>query len=129
MNTTYSDTQIHQFIRNHIESENGEVKDVCEEFFTIKTPSLLSPLKYTYKPAIAHEKKIDLIATGSPAFNGIIGECLTQGSLSSVKVRPKTDVESFLKDFFKDGEYHCEFCEEIVHNKEIFQPHPFYKSI
>src|SRR3989344_1353043 len=74
MNTTYSNTPIHLFIKEYIESENGEVKDVCEEYFTIRTPALLEPIKYTYKPAIAHKKKIDLIATGSPAYNSIIEE-------------------------------------------------------
>ena len=38
MNTTYSNTQIHSFIKEYIESENGEVKDTCEEYFTIYIP-------------------------------------------------------------------------------------------
>lgn len=116
MNTTYSNTPIHNFIREYIESEDGEVKDACEEYFTIKTPSLLSPIKYTYKPAIAHEKKIDLIATGSPAFNGIIEECLSKGAISSVDLNSKTDIPDYLKEFFKDYEHKCDFCEKLSFN-------------
>ena len=102
MNTTYSNTPIHLFIKEYIESENGEVKDVCEEYFTIKTPALLEPIKYTYKPAIAHEKKIDLIATGSPAYNSIIEESLKKGTLSSVNLNTKVQIQDFIKGFFKD---------------------------
>lgn len=113
MNTTYSNTPIHSFIKECIESENGEVKDVSEEYFIIKTPSLLEPIKYTYKPAIAHEKKIELIATGSPAFNGIIEESLAKGCLCSVNVSSKIQIQEFIKDYFKDYEYQCEFCEKL----------------
>lgn len=118
MNTTYSNTQIHSFIKEYIESENGEVKDTCEEYFTIKTPALLEPLRYTYKPAIAHEKKIDLIATGSPAFNGIIEECLKKGAVSSVDLNSKIEIQEFIKQFFKDYDYQCDFCEKLtIHRK------------
>src|SRR3989344_4003881 len=102
MNTTYSNTPIHLFIKEYIESENGEVKDVCEEYFTIRTPALLEPIKYTYKPAIAHKKKIDLIATGSPAYNSIIEESLKKGTLSSVNLSTKVQIQEFIKEFFKD---------------------------
>ena len=113
MSATYSDTPIHQFIKKYIESEGGKVEDVCEEYFTIKTPSLIAPLKYTYKPAIAHEKKVDLIATGTPGFNGMIDDCLKKGALSSVNLKTKAKVEDFIKDFFKDRDYQCEFCEKV----------------
>ena len=116
MKQSYSETRIHKFIRNYIESENGEVKDFSEEYFTIKTPSSLSPLKYTYKPAIAHEKKIDLIATGSSAFNGIIEECLNEGILCSINVNSGIGVESFIKNFFKEGEFQCGHSERISIN-------------
>src|SRR3989344_8633241 len=113
MKQSYSETRIHKFIRGYIESENGAINDVSEEYFTIKTPSLLSPLKYTYKPAIAHEKKIDLIATGSPAFNGIIEECLKKGAVSSVDLNSKIEIQEFIKQFFKDYDYQCDFCEKL----------------
>ena len=116
MNTTYSNNPIHSFIREYIESENGEVKDVSEEYFTIKTKSLLEPLKYTYKSAIAREKKIELIATGSPAFNGFIEECLARGVVSSVNLNSKIEIREFIKQFFKDYDYQCDFCEKLTIN-------------
>lgn len=121
MSQSYSETRIHKFIREYIESEKGAVNDVSEEYFTIKTPSLLSPLKYTYKPAIAHEKKIDLIATGSPAFNGIIEECLKEGILCSIDVNSSIGVENFIKNFFKVGEFQCEHSERIsINGKDYY---------
>ncbi len=116
MNTTYSNNPIHLFIRDYIESEDGDVKDVSEEYFTIKTKSLLEPLKYTYKPTIAHDKKIELIATGSPVFNGIIEECLARGAVSSVNLSSKIDIKEFIKHFFKDYDYQCNFCEKLTIN-------------
>ena len=118
MKQSYSETRIHKFIREYIESENGTVNDVSEEYFTVKTPSLLSPIKYTYKAAIAHEKKIDLLVTGSPAFNGIIEECLKEGILCSVNVNSGIGVENFVKNFFKDTEFQCEHSEKISANGE-----------
>lgn len=121
MRTSYSNNSIHKFIRNFIESDNGVVEDVHEDYFTIKTRSLISPAEYTYKAAIAHEKKIDLIATGSPAFNGIIDECLKDGILCSVDIKSNTKEEDFLKSFFKNQEYHCEYCEKIpIKEKDIY---------
>src|SRR3989344_5338911 len=114
MNTTYSNTPIHSFIKKYMESEKGEVKDVCEEFFTIKTPTILEPLRYTYKPGIAHEKKIELIATGSVSFNGIIEECLKKGVLCSVDLNSKIETQEFIKQFFKDKDYRCDFCEKLT---------------
>jgi len=118
MKQIYSNTPVHTFIREFVESEKGEVKDISEEYFTIKLPSTLKPIKYTYKPAIASEQKIDLIATGSPAFNGIIDECLNDGVIGSAKIINKTKIEDALKKFFKDNEYHCDESEKITINKK-----------
>ena len=118
MKQIYSDTPIHKFIREFVESENGEIEDISDEYFTIKLPSTLKPIKYTYKPTIASERKIDLIATGSPAFNGIIDECLNDGVISSVKIKNKINVQDSLKEFFKDHEYHCEESEKITIDKK-----------
>ena len=61
MKQIYSDTPVHIFIREFVESDKGKVKDISEEYFTIKLPSTLKPIKYTYKPAIAPHRSHLLI--------------------------------------------------------------------
>jgi hypothetical protein len=121
VSTKYADTELHKFIRAFVESKGGKLSDVCTEFFEIEYPHSLGPTKYTYQPVIAREKGIELIATGSPAFNAILQECLVNGIVSSVCLRTKEDPEIYLRDFFKDSTYRCDYCESIdIENKEIY---------
>lgn len=120
MTAKYSTTDLHKFIRSFVESEGGKVVDVCEEYFTIELPDFLNPRKYTYQPAVSREKKIELVATGSQAFEGIVRECLSKGIMSSISLKAKDGPEAYLKNFFKDSDYSCEFCEKAdVGGKEI----------
>jgi hypothetical protein len=120
LSTKYANTELHKFIRAFVESEGGKLSDVCEEFFEIEYPHSLAPTKYTYQPVIAREKGIELIATGSQAFNTILQQCLGNGIISSVSLKKKEDPELGLKDFFKDSAYNCDYCEAInIENKEI----------
>lgn len=103
-----------------MESEGGKLTDVCDEFFEIEYPRSLGPTKFTYQPAIARERRIDLIATGSPALEEIVKECLTKGILASISLKTREDTETYLKNFFKDTAYSCDYCETMtLEDKEI----------
>ena len=103
-----------------MESEEGKLTDVCDEFFEIEYPRSLGPTKFTYQPAIARERKIHLIATGSPALEEIIQECLAKGNLASISLKTGEDPQTYLKNFFKDTPYSCDYCETItLEDKEI----------
>lgn len=120
MSAKYANTELHRFIRTFVESEGGKLTDVCDEFFEIEYPSSLGPRKFTYQPAIARERKIDLIATGSPALEEIVQECLTKGILASISLKTREDPETYLKNFFKDTVYSCDYCETMtLEDKEI----------
>lgn len=121
MSVKYANTELHKFIRAFVESEGGKLSDISDEFFEIKYPTSLGPTKYTYQPAIARERKIQLIATGSPAFEAILQECLAKGIISSVSLKTSENPEMYLRDFFKDSAYRCDYCESInVEDREIF---------
>jgi hypothetical protein len=120
MKQAYSNERLHKFITKFVKSEGGIIKDISEEYFTIKLPGATSPIKYTYQPAIATEKKLSHIAVGSTAFEEIIKKCLNKGVLSSAKIINKIPVEDSLKNFFKDYDYHCEESEKITINKKEY---------
>lgn len=113
MSKKYSEQDLHKFIRSFVKSEGGELVDTSEEYFEIKFPHSLSSVRYTYQPAIAREKEIDLIATGSPAFEGIVQECLNKGTLSAISIRPKQELQTYLEGLFKDSSHSCDNCEKI----------------
>lgn len=118
MSSKYSNSQIHKFIRAFVESKDGELIDKSDEVFTIEYPHALSAKEYTYQPVVARERKIPLITTGSPAFQEILEECLENGVLSSVLLKPKGDEESLLKNHFKDSPFTCEDCDRVIIEKE-----------
>jgi hypothetical protein len=109
LNTKYSDLDLHNFIKSYVKSEGGEVLDVCEEYFTINLPGFMSPRRYTYQPAVSREKKIELIATGSPVLENILQDCLSKGIVASIALREP--LISFDKTF-KDADFNCELCEK-----------------
>jgi hypothetical protein len=103
-----------------VESEGGKLSDVCDEFFEIEYPHSLGPTKFTYQPAIARQRKIDLIATGSPALEEIVQQCLNKGVLASISLKTKVDPEAYLENFFKDSAYSCDYCETMMlEDKEV----------
>jgi len=120
LSAKYANTELHRFIRAFVESEGGKLTDTCNEFFEIEYPQSLGATKFTYQPAIARERKIDLIATGSPALEEIVQECLAKGNLASISLKTREDPETYLKNFFKDATYSCDYCETMtLEDKEI----------
>jgi hypothetical protein len=111
---------LHKFIKAYVTSEGGDLVDICEEYFTVEFSGQLSPTKYTYQPVVSRESKIDLIATGSPALESIVRDCLSKGILSSVLLRMKESPEELLRNRFKDIDYSCELCEKVnIKNREL----------
>lgn len=111
---------MHKFIKAYVTSEGGDLVDTCEEYFTVEFSGQLSPRAYTYQPVVSREKKIDLIATGSPALESIVRDCLSKGILSSALLKMKESPEELLMNHFKDVDYSCEFCEKVnIKNREF----------
>jgi hypothetical protein len=121
LSAKYSETKIHQFIKAFVDSKEGQIVDQSDEVFTIKYPNVTSPKEYTYQPILAREKKIPLITTGSPAFQQIIKECLENGVLCQVAIKPKTKIETLLKKFYRDSPSTCEDCDKIPTGKKVVE--------
>jgi hypothetical protein len=54
-----------------------------------------------------------LIATGTPALDSIVNDCLGKGVISKVALEIKNEPESIVAEYFKDSDYSCEKCEKI----------------
>ena len=87
MITSYSDNELHMFVRKYIKSIGGELKDACEDYFTIKRPEMEKPKKYTYKPAIAREENIELMAKGSWTLKDILDNANAEGLIALLSRR------------------------------------------
>jgi ribosomal protein L37AE/L43A len=120
LNTKYSETEIHQFIKEYVKSKNGIITDLSDEVFSIKYPRETNSKEYTYQPNLAREKKIPLITTGSLAFQQILKDCLENGVLCQISLKPKKEIDTLLKGYFKDSPVSCEGCDEVVVKGEVF---------
>ncbi|MCL5876191.1 MAG: hypothetical protein M1540_00045 [Candidatus Bathyarchaeota archaeon] len=113
MSTETADHEIHQFVKAYVKAKQGEMLGETGEVFTVTYPDLKQPLEYTYQPAVAREKNVALLTSGSPAFQQILKECLENGSPCQIQVKPKGDMEALVRRHFKDSPFDCERCHNI----------------
>jgi hypothetical protein len=119
LSTNYSDTEIHKFIKSYVKSKDGKIAQQSDEVFTVTYPNEENPKKYTYQPALAREKKIPLITPGSATFQQILKECLENGVLCQILLKPKGEIEIALKGYFKDVPFSCENCDKVAVGEEV----------
>ncbi len=120
MSKKYSETEIHQFIKTYVRFKNGIITELSEEVFSIKYPNETNPKEYTYLPNLAREKKIPLISPGSLAFQQILRECLENGILCQISIKPKAEIDIFIKGYFKDTPFSCKNCDNVTVEGELF---------
>ena len=119
MSKKYSNSKIHTFIASFVKSKKGELIEQSDEVFTVKYPNQTSAAEYTYEPSVAREKKSFLITPGSPTFQQILDECLENGVLCQIKVILKGEVETLLKNYFKDSPFVCQNCNKVTMGEEM----------
>ena len=132
MTTKSTESQIHQFIKAYVESKEGQITQT-NEILKIIYPDKTSPEEYTYQATLAREKKIPLIAPGSPVLQQILRECLEKGAVSQVLFSPKQDFETLIKNQFKDLPFACIDCDKVAVGEETVsicvKPQPCYHQI
>ena len=133
MNTKYSETRIHQFIKEFVESKKGALTEKSDETFTIKYPNQQSVSEYTYNPVVSREKKLLLITPGSPPFQQILKECLENGIPCQIYLKPKVTYEELLRKDLKDSPFACKDCRKATSEEKIVnicvKPKPCYHKI
>ena len=120
MSKKYSETETHQFIKAYVKSKNGILTELSDEVFSIKYPRETNAREYTYLPNLAQEKKIQLITPGSLMFQQILKECLENGILCQILLKPKKEIDIILKEYFKDSLVSCEDCDKVTAEGEVF---------
>jgi hypothetical protein len=106
-----SENKIERFFKAYVEAQNGAVTEKGE-ILQVTYPDRPTE-EYTYQPLIWREKKIALIAPGSPAFQQILRECQTSGVPCQVMLAPKEGWEQEIRCHFKDGTFACIDCDKI----------------
>jgi hypothetical protein len=113
LSTETAGEEIRQFVKEYVKFRKGEMKGEDKEVFTVLYPDQDNLCKYTYQPAVAREKNVPLITSGSPVFQQILKECLENGAPCQVQVKPKESMERLIRQYFKDVEFDCPNCYEI----------------
>jgi hypothetical protein len=104
--------EIKEFVKAYVKSKMGQIAGEGGEVFTVTYPDDVEPHDYTYEPTIARQTKAQLITAGSPAFQQILRDCLENGAPCQVQVKPKSDMESLIRKYFKDTAFDCQDCYE-----------------
>ena len=102
-------------IKTYVTSEGGTLNEVNEEYFTIKMPNKLVESRFTYKPEIAREQGIELVARGTGFFESLIRECLKDGAICHAEIQPTQQITEIIRDYFKTQDYSCDDCEKLEH--------------
>jgi hypothetical protein len=106
-----SENKIERFFKVYVEAQNGAITEK-NEILQVTYPDKPTE-EYTYQPLIWREKKVELIAPGSPAFQQILRDCQLNGVPSQIMLNPKDSWESEVKRHFKDGAFACIDCDKI----------------
>ena len=118
MSAKCSDANIHNFIRSFVKSKKGELIEQSDQVFTVKYSEQTIATEYTYSPTIAREKNAILITLGSPTFQQILNECLDNGVLCQITVNLKEEIETLIKNHFKDSPFACQDCTKVTVREE-----------
>ncbi|XHH09901.1 MAG: hypothetical protein ACFCUE_04535 [Candidatus Bathyarchaeia archaeon] len=113
-----SETNFEAFFEDYVKAKNGKIifkKEIMHVTYPDKAEE-----EFTYHPSVAKEKKVPLIAPGSPVFQQILRECQENGVLCQIQLNPKDDIESEIKRHFKDATFACIDCDKVtIGEKEV----------
>jgi len=113
-----SEKNIEDFFEGYIKAKNGNL--TFEDDVIYVTYPDKSKEEYTYRPAVGKQKKVPLIAPGSPAFQQVLRECQDNGVLCQIQLNPKECMKNEVKRHFKDAEFACINCDKVtVGEKEV----------
>lgn len=133
MSTKPVDTKVQRFFNAYVASRAGKITEESNEILRITYLDKPSAEEYTYQSAVAKEKKISLIAAGSPTFQNILKECIEDGMPCQIALKPKRNFEAFLKKYFKDAPFVCIECDKIQTGEKnisiCVKPQPCYHRI
>ncbi|NLF87830.1 hypothetical protein GX563_03295 [Candidatus Bathyarchaeota archaeon] len=112
MSTETAGAEIKEFFKAYVKSKNGQIAGENGEVFTVTYPDKAEAHEYTYESSVARKTKAQLITAGSPAFQQLLRECLENGAPCQIQVKPKGDMESLIRKYFKDQAFDCQSCYE-----------------
>jgi hypothetical protein len=113
-----SQTNIEDFFEAYIKAKNGKIT-FENEILCVTYPDKAEE-EYTYHPTVGREKKVPLIAPGSPAFQQVLRDCQENGLPCQIMLSPKEDMETEVKKHFKDTSFACIDCDKVtVGQKEV----------
>jgi hypothetical protein len=116
-----ADTRIREFTKKYFELKEGSITQQSEETFVVTYLNKeASTVEYTYLPAVSRERKIPLLSPGSPTFQRMLDESIEKGGVCQILLNPKGDIDTVIKEYFKDAPFACENCEKkLVKEKMI----------
>lgn len=103
-------TSIETFFETYIKAKEGKLTTE-NHLLHVTYPDKQET--YTYCPSVGRESNVSLIAPGSPAFQQMLHECQKKGIFCQIQFEPKKDLETTLKQYFKDTPFACIDCDKV----------------
>ncbi|MDR0318420.1 MAG: hypothetical protein LBI09_00080 [Nitrososphaerota archaeon] len=114
-----SKTNIENFFEAYIKSKDGKLT-IENNIIYVTYPDTCEPETYTYCPNVSRERKIPLIAPGSPVFQHVMRDCQETGVPCQIQLYPKENLETSIKQYFKDSKIVCIDCDKITVEQKAF---------
>lgn len=103
------ESPIKHFVEVYVKTKRGQITTFSDQIFKIKYPKAVEQT-FTYDPTLSIEKDIPLIAMGSQMFQQILNECIGNGVLCQISLKPKDTFETLLRNYFNDVQFECKDC-------------------
>jgi len=107
-----SKTNIENFFEAYVKARDGKLT-FENDLIYVTYPDKQEEV-YTYCPSVGREKRVPLIAPGSPAFQQILCDCQENGVFCQIQFNPKENFETTVKQHFKDAEFACIDCDKVT---------------
>ncbi|MCL2643604.1 MAG: hypothetical protein FWD52_08895 [Candidatus Bathyarchaeota archaeon] len=104
-------SNIESFFEAYLKAKEGKIT-LKNNLIHVTYPNQQEAI-YTYCPSVECEKKIPLIAPGSPTFQQILRECQKNGILCQIQLCPKNDLQTTIQQYFKDAPFACIDCDKV----------------
>jgi hypothetical protein len=99
--STQAEADLCSFFETYIQNKGGIITHQTNDTLTVAYPDGTTQ-EFTYQPHTAKEKKIPLLAPGSPLFQQLLKEAIDNGALCHINLTNNGPIETLIESYFND---------------------------
>jgi hypothetical protein len=119
LSNTAPPSNVAAFFEEYVKAHGGKIVHK-DNLFCVSYPDKAET--FTYCPSVEREKKVPLVAPGSPVFQQVLRECQKNGVPCQIQLTPKEDtLQTIIKRHFKDddNQFVCIDCDKITLKQNV----------